>query len=209
MSTDSGAPARGPPALADATTRRVYSMYKEADRLPETSGDFSLNLRPGAVRLIEALLRLRAKRGDAVLWVGCGTGPEVIAMALRHPTVRFVALDTNKDAIEVARRKVDALRVSGHQLSNLETRVADAMREPVRGYTHVYSTAIAGPVLYAKLRSLAAGRVLCMLREMWEGETGGGFEVRRVYLSGSGGQKQLMARRMPGDCPSDGTVMSK
>uniref|UniRef100_A0A7S2D0G7 Uncharacterized protein n=2 Tax=Haptolina brevifila TaxID=156173 RepID=A0A7S2D0G7_9EUKA len=191
------------PAKGDEHSRRVYAMYKEADRLPETNGQLSLNLRPGASRAIDALLRV--KPGDCVFWVGCSTAPEVISAALRFPKTRFVAVDTNRHAITVAERKVAELRAGDSPLLNLEVRVGDVMNEPRGQYTHVYSTAVAGPALYEKLRSLAAGRTLCMLKDMWQGEVGEGFAERRVWLSGSGEQRRLMARLMPdGGSDSEG-----
>jgi len=168
--------------------KRVYAMYTETDRLPETNGHFSLSLRPAACPAIAELLVLTA--GSRVFWGGCGTGQEVISLALAHPDVQFVAVDTNSDAISVATRKISEL---GGSLSNLVVRLGDIMNELRHNYSHVYSTAIIGPQLYAHLRWLASGRVLCMFKSpMWEGEKGG--NVRTVKLSGSGGQKQLLAK---------------
>ena len=191
-----------PDEHSDEHSRRVYAMYKEADKLPETNGHLSLNLRPGAGRAIDALLGVMP--GDCVFWVGCGNAPEVISAALRFPETSFVAVDPNSDAIDVAKRKVAELRASDSPLLNLDVRVGDVMNgdvmnEPHSQYTHIYSTAVADSELYRKLRSLAAGCILCMLKSMWEGEVGEGFVERRVWLSGSGEQKWLMARRMPSE----------
>jgi SAM-dependent methyltransferase len=167
--------------------KRVYAMYNEADRLPETNGYFSLALRPAACQAIVELLDLTP--GSRVFWGGCGTGQEVISIALAYPDVQFVAVDMNLDAISVAKRKIAEI---GGSLSNLVVRLSNMMNEPRNNYSHVYSTAVVGSHLYAHLRWLASGRILCMFKSpMWEGEKGG--NVRTVKLSGSGGQKQLLA----------------
>lgn len=174
-------------------TRRVYALYNEADRLPETNGSLSLNLRPSGCHAIDALLSLN--RDSRVFWGGCGTGPEVISMAMTYPSVKFVAVDMNESAIDVANRILESLRQSGECLSNIEVRIGDIKKEDRHDYTHVYSTAVAGAALYAHLRYLAEDRVLCMLkRPMWQGEHNG--RTRYVSLSGSGERRQLMSKRM-------------
>jgi hypothetical protein len=96
----------------------------------------------------------------------------------------------NLDAISVVKRKIAEI---GGSLSNLVVRLGNMMNEPRKNYSHIYSTAVAGSQLYAHLRWLASGRILCMFKSpMWEGEKGG--NVRTVKLSGSGGQKQLLAK---------------
>ena len=114
-------------------------------------------------------------------------------MALLYPAVRFVAIDVNATAIDVAVRKVQELRQTnlfGSQaLQNLTLRVGDLTCEPRGDYTHIYSTAIAGHNLYVKLRRLGAGRRLIMLREMWENDQSNDFDVATVYLCVSGGEK--------------------
>ncbi len=171
-----------------AIAKMVYGTYNEADRLVETNGCLSLNLRPGACQSIATLLDLND--GDRVLWIGCGTGPELITMAIAHPTVRFVGIDVNDDAVRVAKRKIDDI---SHPLDNLRIVVADAFAyvadEPP---THVYSTAVAGPSLYDHLRRLAGHGVLCMLKNpMWQGHVGG--RIAPVRLCGSGERRELMA----------------
>lgn len=168
--------------------KRVYAMYREVDRLPETNGHFSLALTPASCQAITELLVLTP--GSRVFWGGCGTGQEVISIALAYPDVQFVAVDINLDAISVTKRKIAEI---GGSLSNLVVRLSNILDEPRNNYSHVYSTAVVGSHLYAHLRWLAAGRILCMFKSpMWEGEEDG--NVRAVKLSGSGGQKQLLAK---------------
>ena len=181
----------GGPLEASCIIRLVFASYREADRLPETDGSMGLPLRPGAVWSIQHLCD--PQQGDSFLWGGCGTAPEVISMALLYPAVRFVAIDVNATAIDVAVRKVQELRQTnlfGSQaLQNLTLRVGDLTCEPRGDYTHIYSTAIAGHNLYVKLRRLGAGRRLIMLREMWENDQSNDFDVATVYLCVSGGEK--------------------
>jgi hypothetical protein len=100
------------------------------------------------------------------------------------------SLSQSTDAISVAKRKIAEI---GGPLSNLVVRLGNMTNEPRNNYSHVYSTSVAGSHLYAYLRWLASGRILGMFKSpMWEGEKGG--TVRAVKLSGSGGQKQLLAK---------------
>ena len=78
-------------------------------------------------------------------------------------------------------------------LKNITLRITDAMLEHGDDYTHVYSTAIAGPELYAKLRSIAGSGKLCVLRSMWIGDQGADWHMESVCLGGSGEQRQLLA----------------
>ena len=78
-------------------------------------------------------------------------------------------------------------------LKNITLRITDAMLEHRDDYTHVYSTAIAGPELYAKLRSIAGSGKLCVLRSMWIGDQGADWHMESVCLGGSGEPRQLLA----------------
>ena len=172
-----------------AIAKIIYGAYSSADRLAETNG--SLNLRPAACQHIATLLDLHD--GDRVLWIGCGTGPELITLAVAHPTVHFVGMDINADAVRVANRKIDNLRAQSHPLENLRIVIADAFAYVAdETPTHVYSTAVAGPSLYHHLRRLTGHGVLCMLKNpMWQGQVGG--RLAPVRLSGSGERRELMA----------------
>lgn len=186
------------PSLEEATAT-VYGLYNQEDSLCTGNGFFSLNLRPGAVMTINNLLGLAP--GDRLLWVGCGNAPEVLSLAMSHPSVAFVAIDKNELAICVAEKKRRRLG-----LENITLRIADAMLEDHDDYTHVYSAAIAGPELYAKLQRLAGNGKLCVLRSMWTGDTGTDLRVQSVCLSGSGEQRQLLACNLHSNTSSHGSA---
>lgn len=170
----------------DEAVRIVYGLYSREDSLCTGNGFFSLNMRPGAVTNIDELLKLAP--GDRLFWAGCGNAPEVLSLAMSHPDVSFVAVDKNELAIRVGEVKRCQLG-----LKNITLRVADVMLEYPDDYTHVYSTAIAGPALYAKLRSIAGTGTICMFRSMMLGGHGDSSHVRSVCLSGSGEQRQLLS----------------
>lgn len=164
----------------------VYPMYTRADDLCQTNGHFSLNLREAALPEIDRLLALRP--GDSVGWVGCGDARELLSFAKRYPDVTFEGFDVNECALFVARRVVASLG-----LQNVSLRHCDfTATETVRRYTHVYSTALSGPRLYAQLRR-ACTRRLCMLERMWS-EKKNGHAVASVKISGSGEQRELWAK---------------
>lgn len=167
-------------------TGHVYGRYSREDALCQSNGYFSLNLRPAAVERIVELLQLR--RGASVAWVGCGDGRELLSVARRHPDAVFDAFEINGCALDVARR---VARVEG--VTNVTFHHEDFLRAARRPlYTHVYSTAVAGPQLYAQLAQACSGR-LCVLREMWVGGTDATeLQTATVRLMGSGEQRQLV-----------------
>ena len=116
----------------------------------------------------------------------------MLTLALAYPTVTFIGMDINEAAVRVAERKRRHL-----QLPNVVLRCADVLDEKgVFFYTHIYSTAIAGPLFYRKLRDLAAtARVLCMFHEMWEGDLSYSAQ-HTVKLAGSGEARQLCAQQI-------------
>ena len=160
----------------------VYKQYSRADELCQTSGYFSLNLREGSIPKIEQLLHIESD--SKVAWVGCGDGRELLSIAKRYPLTKFYGYDINEFAISIARRVLLA-----ENLQNVELYTLDFMN--VHEYfSHVYSTALAGPKLYAHLRNVC-NQQLCMLKPMWMKNCPLGYESATVSLSGSGERKQL------------------
>lgn len=167
----------------------AYQFYRREDELCQTNGHFSLNLRKSAVPEIERLLGLVP--GARVGWVGCGDGREVISLAMSHRDVVFDAFEINPHAMEIARRVareagVENVSFFGHAFEEVT---------PDRTFSHIYSTAIAGPQLYARLYA-AAEQKLCVLRSMWLPEWDSrDVTVATVRLAGSGEQRQLWCAR--------------
>lgn len=162
----------------------VYRLYGRDDCLCQSNGYFSLNLRQGALHEIDRLLELRP--GDRVGWVGCGDGRELLSLAGYHPGVRFEGYEINEAALRVASRVLTTL---GLQNVSLFYRDFITVANDVQ-YTHVYSTALAGPMLYDRLR-LACTQRLCMLDKMWTVKKGREHNVATVRIAGSGEQRAL------------------
>ena len=168
----------------------AYGMFTREDELCQTNGHFSLNLRKSAVAKIEELLGLEA--GARVGWVGCGDGRELLSIALQHPDVAFDGYEINPQAIAIARRVAREAKIVNVVFHETDFAVV-SLPQP---YTHVYSTAISGRRLYARLRDATDG-LLCVLRTMWQKEWGTtNLRVATVHLSGSGEQRQLCCARI-------------
>lgn len=167
----------------------VYRMYTRDDELCQTNGHFSLNLREAALPEIDRLLALQP--GDSVGWVGCGDARELLSFANRYPDVNFEGFDVNECALSVAHRVVASLGLKNVFLCHRDF-TATAFETPC--YTHVYSTALSGPRLYAHLRN-ACTRRLCMLDRMWS-EKKDGHAVASVRISGSGERRELWAKSL-------------
>lgn len=171
----------------------VYRMYTRDDELCQTNGCFSLNLREAALPEIDRLLALHP--GDSVGWVGCGDARELLSFAKRYPHVDFEGFDVNECALAVAHRVVASLDLKNVSLFHRDftTTIFETPR-----YTHVYSTALAGPQLYAHLRK-ACTRRLCMLDRMWL-EKKNKHAVASVRISGSGERRELWAKTIDPNC---------
>lgn len=176
---------------------RVYRRYTREDALVQTNGFFSLNLRVSAVKSIIRLLDLTAD--SVVAWVGCGDGREVLSVAKEFPRVQFHAFDINADALRVARRVAASEGVSNVAFHH--TNFVDVPRGA--SFTHVYSTALAGPALYARLAE-ACTRRLCVLGEMCPSKPP--IATATVRLAVSGEQRQLVCVSPSVDHGRRGTV---
>lgn len=163
---------------------RVYRRYTREDALVQTNGFFSLNLRASAVKSIIGLLDLTCD--SVVAWVGCGDGREVLSIAKEFPSVQFHAFEINADALRVARRVAASEGVSNVAFHHKS--FVDAPRGA--SFTHVYSTALAGQALYARLAE-ACTEKLCVLSEMRPCGSPP-IAATTVRLMGSGEQRQLV-----------------
>ena len=163
---------------------QIYSLYTREDSLCQSNGYFSLNLRKSCVSTIIQLLEI--KEHDYIGWVGFGDGRELFSVASMYPHNIFVGFEINSTAFSIAKRVLNKL-----QLKNVQLYEKDILSFNSEKFTHVYSTAIGGPLLYQYLHELCTHR-LCMLKEMW-GDIPRDANVKRVFLSGSGGRKQLCA----------------
>ncbi len=135
----------------------VYRYYTREDGLCQTNGYFSLDLREKYLDTIERLLRL--SDGKKVGWVGCGDGREMLSIAIRYKTVSFHGYDINESALKIAKRVLDAVGATNVTLHNCDSMtISDC-------FTHIYSTAIAGPELYAHLANSCTNRI-CVLDVM-------------------------------------------
>ena len=166
----------------------VYDNYTREDSLCQTNGFFSLNLTPQSIPKIQTLLDLdeAVEFEKCVGWVGFGDGRELLSLAKLHPQIRFVGFEINLAAVHIAKRVLQQLSIR-----NVDLRCEDAMQS-TESFTHVYSTAIAGPMLYAQLRSMVTYR-LCMLEVMWQNEFPKHVKREVVYLSGSRERRQLIS----------------
>lgn len=160
-------------------TMSVYGRYTRADELCQTNGHFSLNLRQGALGAIDRLLAL--DENSTVAWVGFGDGRELLSMAKRYPGARFVGWEVNGAAVAIARRVFAA-----EELTNVELRARAFETGEV--FTHLYSTALSGPALYASMHACARRR--CMLSTMWPSRPEGCASAV-VRLAGSGMRRTL------------------
>lgn len=166
----------------------VYAKYTREDSLCQSNGFFSLNLTPKSISRIEALLDLNEPVAfeKRIGWVGFGDGRELLCLATAYPSIRFVGFEINQSAVAIAKRVLGQL-----QLPNVDLRHEDAMHS-TETFTHVYSTAISGPELYARLRNMSSYK-LCMLDIMWEKKIPADSLKAVVYLSGSRERRQLVA----------------
>lgn len=170
--------------------KSVYRRYSREDALVQTNGFFSLNLSANSVERIVGLLDLAAN--SIVAWVGCGDGREVLSVAKQFPEVEFHAFEINTDALRVARRVA-----MSEGLSNVAFYHQDFLEMP-RGtvFSHVYSTALAGPGLYARLVEACTER-LCVLHEMCPPMWRKAAAIASVRLAGSGEQRRLVCVHLP------------
>ena len=159
----------------------VYSRYTREDNLCQCNGYFSSNLRRKSVDAILNLLHLTS--ASSVCWVGCGDGRELLWIAQQHPEVQFTAFEINADALRIARRVADIEGIENVKLYNEDFMTCS------KTFSHVYSTALAGPRLYAALFSACSLRI-CLLREMWDAQVDG-MERANVQIAGSGERRQL------------------
>lgn len=166
----------------------VYSRYTREDDLCQTNGYFSLNLRRRSVDAIDGLLRLTA--ASTLGWVGCGDGREVLSIAKRHPETQITAFEINKDALGIALRVASLENVKNVEFRNEDFLTCNGT------FSHIYSTALAGPPLYAALFSKCSMRI-CVFREMW-GDEVPGMEHAVVFLAGSGERRQLWCANING-----------
>lgn len=162
----------------------IYSLYTREDSLCQSNGFFSLNFRKSCIRAIDELLEI--KENDHIGWVGFGDGRELFSIASMYPYNTFVGFEINPTAFIIAKRVLNKL-----QLNNVQLYEKNIMEFNSEKFTHVYSTAISGPLLYEYLHGLCTHR-LCMLKEMW-GEIPCDARFKKVFLSGSGNTKQLCA----------------
>ena len=166
--------------------------------------------------VIDSILRLQ--KGSHVFWAGTGNAPEMLSLALAHPDVQFVGVDPNGDAMRVAQKIARRLG-----LANVQLTCGDAMAETNQAgephtfshipgrYTHIYSTAISGEELHYHLAAMAAGCRLCQLdtdlvRDVWCGVE---YEQSApVHFQGSGRQRRLWARDLPGSEALDALALA-
>lgn len=161
----------------------VYKKYNREDELCQTNGHFSLNLTLQSVNKIKKLLEL--DENSTVGWIGCGDGRELFCIASEYPQIQFEAFDINASAILIANRVLSELSLKNVKLHHMN------VMQNTKQYTHVYSTAISGPELYAHLHKICTFR-LCMLRHMWD-TIPVEAQTEFVKISGSGEQRQLVA----------------
>ena len=137
----------------------TYSIYTKEDELCQTNGYFSLNMRKSSVSVIIELLDLKnCTKKDSVGWIGCGDGREMFCAAQSFPDISFTGIDINVHAIDVAIRKQQMLNIR-----NVTLKHEDILNSETK-YSHVFSSAIAGPKFYLHLHKICTKR-LCMLKQ--------------------------------------------
>ncbi len=167
----------------------VYKQYSRDDNLVQTNGYFSLNLTKASVEKIIQLLNFSPETEQTCAWIGCGDAREVLCLAALYPNVKFFANDINEFAIHIAKQKLKKLN-----LKNVEIEWKNAF-DINNKFTHVYSTAIAGEMLYQHIQTLAYKNI-CMLSTMWRNIHNADFDEKKaqVTISGSGERKTLVSR---------------
>ena len=123
-----------------------------------------------------------------VAWVGCGDGRELLSLAKKYPKVHFIGYDINTFAISIASRVMSTEGIHNVTLLNIDFMSVEDK------FSHIYSTALAGPIFYAHLVKQCTCK-LCMLKQMWL-ITPSDVEVATVYLCGSGERRQLWSARL-------------
>ena len=165
--------------------KTTYKSYSREDHLCCTNGHFSLNLTPNSVLAIDELLAI--DENSTILWVGCGNAPELISIAQIYPRNLFYGIDINQDAIEVATIKKESFG-----LTNLKLECKDVF-DIDSTFTHVYSTALAGPKMYNKLFTIATKKCVVLSEMVTEKYKNHIFWFQRVSLSGSREKRILSA----------------
>ena len=128
---------------------------------------------------------------DTVAWVGCGDGRELLSLAKMYPEARFIGYEINEAALSIANRVM-----STEGIENVSLLDIDFMSVHLK-FSHIYSTALAGPALYAHLRKQCTHN-LCLLKQMWLLPPKNP-RVATVYLSGSGEQRQIWSGTITAD----------
>ena len=171
---------------------RIYSLYKRDYNMCQSNGFFSINLTKKSVESIITLLDLR--KSNTVCWVGFGDGRELFSIASLHPDVLFLGYEINSCDFEIANMILKNLEIPNVTIHN-ENALGCEQR-----FSHVYSTAIAGPELYNHLYNMTFYK-LCMLESMWTSQEN--FEKQEkasVTLSGSNEKRQLISMCRTGKC---------
>lgn len=90
------------------TAARMDRMYAQQRHFYDLTRKFYLL---GRDRLID---ELAVRPGDCVAEIGCGTGRNLVALARRHPGVRFYGLDASAQMLVTAQRSVTRAGLDAH-----------------------------------------------------------------------------------------------
>lgn len=182
--------------------RKAYKTLSAAE-CPGNGGGGALALTFKSVEQICKLLDLASRRKSSILWIGCGDGREVLAVATLFPLCHIDAVDINEDCIALCKAKLKKLKEQEQQKFRVTFATKDAMDidlATVEKYHCIYSTAVVNHAFYTQLVNFAVaskrrGVRLCMFRDMWSGinlTQASSFENSlSVNLQGSGARKTL------------------
>lgn len=90
------------------TAARMDRMYAQQRHIYDLTRKFYLL---GRDRLIDGL---PVRPGDCVAEIGCGTGRNLVALARRHPGVRFYGLDASAQMLATAQRSLTRAGLDEH-----------------------------------------------------------------------------------------------